>query len=242
MTRVLDNQGRRDAWVADFAGRLAEGSRILDVGAGECRYRRLFGHCEYRAQDFGGYGGTTAGPLREDWSYGNLDYVSDIEAIPVEAGSFDAVLCTEVLEHVPRPTAGLAEIARVLRPGGLAALSAPLGSGLHQEPFHYYGGFTPYYWERELNAVGLEVLKLQPNGRFFRFLGQEVSRGASFLLESGRYPRVHPASMLARLAGTERVSRWFAALDDAIPVREFTVGYHVEAKKPESEAAADARV
>lgn len=232
MNAVLDNQSRRDAWVAGFARRVPEGARVLDVGAGECRYRGLFAHCEYRAHDFAAYRGTQAGTLRQDWAYGELDYVSDIAEIPVEAESFDAVLCTEVLEHVPRPEAGLAEIARILRPGGVAALSAPLGSGLHQEPFHYYGGFTPYFWQRELDAVGLEVVELEPSGGFFRLLGQEVSRGASFLLAARRYPRLHPFSLLARAAGTRRAERWFAALDEAIPVREFTVGYHVEARKP----------
>ena len=231
MSEPLDNQARRDAWVAGIASRLSAGTRIIDVGAGECRYRHLFEHCDYRAHDFAAYEGTEEGALAQDWSYGELDYVSDIEAIPVAEGSFDAVFCTEVLEHVPRPAAALAELARILRPGGAAFLSAPLGSGLHQEPFHFYGGFTPHFWRRELEGLGFDVLSVEPSGGFFRFLGQEVARGGSLLLASGRYRRLHPVTLTAKLAGTRAAGRWFAALDDAIPVTEFTVGYHVEAVK-----------
>jgi len=109
---------------------------VLDVGAGSCPYRGLFAHCEYRAQDLA--------PLRGDQlrhgAYGQLDYVSDLAAIPVPDGSFGAVLCTEVLEHHPEPITVVKELARILEPGGKLILTAPLGSGIHQEPYHYYGG------------------------------------------------------------------------------------------------------
>lgn len=46
------------------------------------------------------------------------------EAIPLAAGRFDAVTCWDVLEHVQSPAALLAEIARLLRPGGVLLLTA----------------------------------------------------------------------------------------------------------------------
>lgn len=46
-------------------------------------------------------------------------------SMPFPDGSFDAVLCMEVLEHVPRRPAIVREMARVLRPGGLLYLSFP---------------------------------------------------------------------------------------------------------------------
>jgi SAM-dependent methyltransferase len=71
----------------------------------------------------------------------------DIEAMPFAAGSFETVICTEVLEHVPYPQTALAEIRRVLRPGGLLIGSVPARSLIwrlrflsstcpHNEPFH----------------------------------------------------------------------------------------------------------
>ncbi|HEX3869004.1 MAG TPA: class I SAM-dependent methyltransferase, partial [Pirellulales bacterium] len=43
---------------------------------------------------------------------------ADLASLPFESGSFDCVTCGYVLEHLPDPRPGLAEIARVLRPGG----------------------------------------------------------------------------------------------------------------------------
>lgn len=47
------------------------------------------------------------------------------EGIPFPDGAFDHVFCIEVLEHVPNPFGALTEIHRVLRPGGVLALSVP---------------------------------------------------------------------------------------------------------------------
>jgi SAM-dependent methyltransferase len=225
------NQYNRDRWVASIAERLPPGTHILDVGAGECRYRSLFKHCDYKAQDFGKYQGTSRGLLKEDWNYGQLDEVSDASAIPVGDNSFDAVLCTEVLEHVPKPIKVLTEIGRILKVGGSVFISAPLGSGLHQQPFHFYGGFTPYFYSHFLSELGFEVVSIEPNGRFFRMLLQEVSRGIGICQTHRRYPLWHPVRWLMRIASSYRVANWLSQLDDEIPIEEFTVGYHVEARK-----------
>lgn len=119
------NERGRDRWVLEQARAVAPGSRILDVGAGSGPYRHLFDHCAYRAHDFGQESST---------EYTDLDFVSDILSIPAPDGAFDALLCTEVLEHVPQPIAALGEMHRLLRPGGTLLLTAPLGSVLHQEP------------------------------------------------------------------------------------------------------------
>lgn len=73
--------------------------------------------------------------------------LGDVEAMPFRDHEFDAVVCTEVLEHVPDPAGALAEIRRVLRPGGVLIGSVPARSLVwklrflsstcpHSEPFH----------------------------------------------------------------------------------------------------------
>lgn len=73
--------------------------------------------------------------------------LGDVEAMPFADGSFGTVVCTEVLEHVPNPAIALAEIRRVLRPGGTLIGSVPARSMVwklrflsstcpHSEPFH----------------------------------------------------------------------------------------------------------
>ncbi|HVB28147.1 MAG TPA: methyltransferase domain-containing protein, partial [Mycobacteriales bacterium] len=61
--------------------------------------------------------------------------VADGARMPFAAGVFATVVCTEVLEHVDDPRAVFAEIARVLRPGGLAFVTTPNyanAAGLHK--------------------------------------------------------------------------------------------------------------
>jgi SAM-dependent methyltransferase len=126
---------------------------VLDVGAGSCPYRHLFAHCEYRAQDFTGlqdeqlrYGG-----------YGKFDYVSDAAAIPVPNASFDAVLCTEVLEHVPELTHALDEFKRLLKSAGVLIIASPFCSLVHMAPYHYCSGFSKYWYEHHLALRGFEI-------------------------------------------------------------------------------------
>jgi 2-polyprenyl-3-methyl-5-hydroxy-6-metoxy-1,4-benzoquinol methylase len=51
--------------------------------------------------------------------------VGDLLALPFEDASFDVVICTEVIEHTITPQRAVAELARVLRPGGLLVLTTP---------------------------------------------------------------------------------------------------------------------
>ena len=51
--------------------------------------------------------------------------VGNIKNIPIENSSLDAVVCSEVLEHVDSPKESIQELVRVLKPGGIMALSVP---------------------------------------------------------------------------------------------------------------------
>jgi SAM-dependent methyltransferase len=227
------NLVRRDRWIAEQAAQLPAGTKVLDVGAGSCPYRSLFAHCEYRAQDLAPLRGNQ---LRHG-AYGQLDYVSDLAAIPVPDGSFGAVLCTEVLEHHPEPIAVVKELARILEPGGKLILTAPLGSGIHQEPYHYYGGYTPWWYERFLGEAGFKEIGIEPNEGSLRFFGQEALRfvrtTAPFALH---LPLVVQCLwfpvwlLLAPLLGVF-VPLVCKYLDQFDRERRFTVGYHVTAKR-----------
>lgn len=175
------NQFNRDQWVAQRAQEIHAGAKVLDAGAGIGRYRPLFAHCDYRTQDFALELGTIG-------RYTTLDYKSDITKIPVPESSFDVVICTEVLEHVPEPIEAIKEFSRILRSGGTLILTAPLCSLLHQEPYHFYGGYTPYWYQHFLSRNGFRVKEIQANGRFFSLFGQEARR-FSALIDPRRLPR-----------------------------------------------------
>lgn len=220
----------RREWVAEQAARLAAGAKVLDVGAGVGQYRPLFAHCDYKTQDFGQEPATVG-------KYTSLDYECDIIAIPVPDATFDAVLCTEVLEHVPEPLEAVAEMGRILKPGGVMLLTAPLGSILHQEPYHYYGGYTPYWYRRVLTQEGFEVESIEANQGFFSLFGQEAQRYVLIL----RSPEAKRTPLLMRLK-LWLLSLLMLPLAHLLPLlgnwldglkleSAATVGYHVVARK-----------
>jgi SAM-dependent methyltransferase len=199
--------------------------------AREVPYRPYFAHCEYRTHDFAQLKPHQL--LRG--GYAQIDFVSDASEIPAPDASFDVVLCTEMLEHVPEPIKVIGEIARLLRPGGRLILTAPLGSGLHQEPFHFYGGYTPFWYERFLGQSGFEQIRIEHNAGGPRFFSQEAIR---FLRATRPFALRMP--LVAELVWFPLWLTLLPVLGLAVPLasvvldrydREprFTVGYHVTA-------------
>lgn len=90
--------------------------------------------------------------------------VSDALHLPFADSSFDKVICSEVLEHIPDYAAALAEINRVLKPGGSFALSVPrfgpewLCWKLSDEYHANEGGHLRIF---KANALRAEVSQLQ---------------------------------------------------------------------------------
>lgn len=172
------NASTRDAWVAKMLAAVPAGSRILDAGAGECQYKQHCGHLSYVAQDFAKYDGTgnNEGLQTGSWDTSSIDIVCDITDIPEPSGSFDAILCTEVLEHLPDPALALKEFSRLLRPGGELIITAPFCSLTHFAPYHFATGFNRYFYLHHLPRLGFEGIEIVENGNFFEFVAQELRR------------------------------------------------------------------
>jgi SAM-dependent methyltransferase len=228
-------QVARDLWIRSMAATLPATARVLDVGAGEGRYKADFSHCEYKAQDFAQYDSSNSGIDADSWTYGEIDYVCDITDIPVAAGSFDVVICTEVLEHVIEPIRAIKEMARVLVPGGSLYLSAPMRSGVHQAPHHYYGGFTPYFYQEILPRYGLSVDSTTAPGGLFRAFQEEGQRVAAECLATRATHRDRDRDdILSHLINFVLLILFpyvFTKLDDQQKLDRFAAGWHVEATK-----------
>jgi SAM-dependent methyltransferase len=75
---------------------------------------------DYVSQDFGQYDGVgdDAALQMGEFDYGRLDIVGDIASIDQPDSSFDAVMCVEVLEHLPDPIQAIREFSRLLKQDG----------------------------------------------------------------------------------------------------------------------------
>lgn len=172
------NEEDRYQWVEETLKKIPAGHKILDAGAGELKFKKYCTHLEYVSQDFAQYDGKgdSAGLQTQTWDNSKLDIVSDITDIPVDDSSFDAVMCNEVIEHVPDPVKAINELNRVLRPGGYLILTAPFASLTHFAPYHFSTGFNKYFYKEHLEALGYEVLDLHANGNYFEYMAQELRR------------------------------------------------------------------
>jgi SAM-dependent methyltransferase len=147
-------------FVAEQASLLPVGSRVIDVGAGEAPYRELFGDQRYVTLD------------RPDTPHsGSVDLHGDADSIPAEDGSFDAVLCTQVLEHVPEPLLALREFRRILRPGGRIIATVPFVWEEHEAPFDYYR-YTRYGIEHLVRRAGFADVDVTPRTDCFTTTAQ----------------------------------------------------------------------
>jgi SAM-dependent methyltransferase len=162
---------------------LQPGSRILDAGAGELDNKIYCQHLEYISQDLCQYTGNTQmsshndeGLHMEIWNTSKIDIVSDITDIPLPDESLDAILCSEVLEHIPSPTLALDEFRRLLKPGGTLILTAPFSSNVHMAPYYFCTGFSRYWYEYHLSNRNFSINTLTPNGNWYLLLRQELFR------------------------------------------------------------------
>jgi SAM-dependent methyltransferase len=181
------SESARPLWAADFLGAqlltadlvqvagLARG-RLLDLGCGNRRYERLFVHARYVGYDV-------------DTQGARPDVCGHAAALPFRDASFDAALCTQVLEHVTSPADMLLELRRVLAPGGVLILTAPQHWRLHEEP-HDYWRFTKYGLQRLLDDAGFEVRTLRAQGGVWRLVGQAVNNAVYVRLGAGPIARL----------------------------------------------------
>lgn len=169
--------------------------RVLDVGSGESRCRDLF--------DAAGFVGIDRRAARSHVSAFIADGVAHLT---LASSVFDAVLCTEVIEHVPDERQLASELTRAAVPGARPVLSSPFVHGLHEPPYDF----------RRLTSIGLARVLKEHGWRIVRM----ASLGGPMVVAVDRpirwFDPLHRRR--ARRLGGSRVPllRAFAALSRAI--------------------------
>lgn len=168
----------REKWLQKTLKKIPQGKKIIDAGAGELQYRKFCSHLKYVSQDFAQYDGSGDGNglQTSTWDNSKLDIISDITSIPVKDKSFDAIMCIEVLEHIPEPIKALSEFSRILKKDGKLILTAPFNSITHFSPYFFNTGFSKYWYEKHLLAEGFVINEISFNGNYFESLAQEIRR------------------------------------------------------------------
>jgi SAM-dependent methyltransferase len=174
----VPNETLRDEWVKKTLAAIPPGQKLLDAGCGSQQYRPFCSHLEYFGQDFGGYDGVgdAEGLAIEGYQYGNLAYRCDVWSIPERDATFDAVLCTEVLEHIPYPNETIKELVRLTKPGGTLVVTAPFFSIPHMTPYFFISGYHENWYRRIFEDNGCEVIEATAAGDAFANVLQEMMR------------------------------------------------------------------
>ena len=206
-----------DCFMREAAGRIPPGAVLLDAGAGDSPYRPYFAHTRYIAADFA---------ATDYHRFQTLGLACDLARLPLGANSFDAIVCTQVLEHVPEPGQVIQEFFTALKPGGQLFLTVPQSWELHEEPYDFFR-YTRYGLAYLLQRAGFEAFDIRPRGGYFYLLAERIRYVPRYL------PGLPPlARKAANVALIRLVAPAIGALDDFDTVKRETLGYSVIAIKP----------
>jgi SAM-dependent methyltransferase len=145
--------------VADAYGRhlaaQAHG-RLVDLGCGTvplyAAYRPLVS--EITCIDWSGDAASTR----------HLDVAHDLnQPLPLDSNRYDTAILSDVLEHIRHPEALLAEVARILAPGGKLLLNVPFFYWLHEQPYDYFR-YSEHALRSFIEQCGLRLVLLEGLG------------------------------------------------------------------------------
>ena len=200
-------QAFREAYLGAFKGHALS---VLDVGSASVSgeddgYRPLFSDAAWR------YVGLDLAPAR------NVDVVvsSIFEWCELAEASFDVVISGQAFEHIAWPWLTMMEIARVLRPDGLAAITAPSAGHVHRFPLDCWR-FYPDGFPALAQFAGLTLIEQHvdesyayPENAFWGDVFIVLRRPERSAEEESRWHDRHAAAMqsargLDALRGPER--------------------------------------
>jgi SAM-dependent methyltransferase len=199
---------------------------VLDVGcAGGLPRRFLSSDVHYVGLDY--YSTAT------EWYGTNPEVFGDAQSLPVASDSIDHALLLDVLEHIPDPGRCLAELHRVLKPGGTLTLQVPFMYPVHDAPLDFHR-WTIFGLRQSAEKLGYTIIDESTLGHPLETaaLGANIAMSKTVInWFKGRNPLALFAFALPFLVFATNGFAWaFAALsraDDLMPY-----AYHMTWTKP----------
>lgn len=125
-------------------------SVILDIGAGTSPFSALFEPFTTFKVDFEPYRG--------------IDFLTDLnKPLPVANSSFDIVIMSNLLEHIPEPLILLKECHRILKPDGKLIMTVPFLIKVHQAPYDFLR-YTEFMLKRLISQAGFQKAEVEKIG------------------------------------------------------------------------------
>ena len=155
------------------------------------------------------------------------DAVADVQALPVRDASVDWVVCLEMLQYVASPETAAHEIARVLRPGGVAVVSAPF---LHRSdgPTDRHR-FTEVRMRELFCGSGLRIERVAAQAAFFGTLANQLRQAVAHVRT--RWMRWPLATLIRPLEIALFAADRLAAVRRSAFLSSFSTGFVVLARK-----------
>jgi len=193
--------------------------RLLDLGCGTVPF-----YAAYRDQ--------VDDNICVDWPSSlhrnmHIDVFCDVSrTLPFADATFDTILSSDVIEHLPDPVLAFREMARLLRPGGKVILNTPFLYMLHEVPHDYYR-HTRYSLERLAAIAGLRVVQLEEIGGLPEVLADMLGKGIGTLPLLGGPLAIFLQATAIALGKTSVWARLRRMSRDRFPL-----GYFLVAAKP----------
>jgi len=140
---------------------------VLDFGCGSKPYISLFNVDKYIGLDYE----TEVSKKNSNLS---ADVFYDGVTIPFPEDHFDSIFSSEVLEHVFNPDVILAEMQRVLKPGGHILLTCPFFWPEHEQPYDY-ARYSSFALKSLFEKHGFEVINYVKTGSYFESMAQGIA-------------------------------------------------------------------
>ena len=200
-------------------GRHARG-RLLDLGCGKVPL-------------YAAYAPFAAEITCVDWAAGeHIDRCCDLtEPLPFDGDSFDTIVLSDVLEHVPEPDLLWREMTRVLAQGGKVIMNVPFYYSVHAHPHDYYR-YTNFALERFVKMNQLELVHLAAFGGLLEILADLFGKAFSKVPLFGP-----PLSMLIQFVAGGFGRTRLGARVAAVSSRHFPFGYFMIAQRPRATRA-----